>query len=69
MTVPGLITILDIDTAEPITTAGMCYGNCLAVIGIFGVPTGVPRPAWRWLVHTTSGIMWTMCRLRRGIVK
>jgi len=34
VSVPDLITVLDIDTGEPITTEGMRYGFRVAVIGI-----------------------------------
>ena len=34
VTVPDLIAILDVDTAEPITTEGLRYGFRVAVIGI-----------------------------------
>ncbi|MEZ4709819.1 MAG: DUF917 domain-containing protein [Caldilineaceae bacterium] len=34
VSVPDLITILDIDTGEPITTEGMRYGYRVAVLGI-----------------------------------
>ena len=34
VTVPDLITVLDIDTGEPITTEAMRYGNRVVVIGI-----------------------------------
>ncbi len=34
VTVPDLITVLDIDTGEPITTEGLRYGYRVAVIGI-----------------------------------
>ena len=34
VSVPDLITILDIDTGEPITTEAMRYGYRVAVIGI-----------------------------------
>jgi len=34
VTVPDLITVLDVDTAEPITTEGLRYGFRVVVIGI-----------------------------------
>ena len=34
VSVPDLITVLDIDTGEPITTEGMRYGFRVAIIGI-----------------------------------
>lgn len=38
MTVPDLITVLDYETAEPITTEHLHYGQRVAVLGIVAVP-------------------------------
>ena len=65
-TVPDLITVLDAESGEPITTETLRYGFRVVVIGMPCAAAWREAPGWRWSGRGPSATIWSTAHSDRA---